>query len=70
MVKSGSGNTVLIVQAMAFTKYLGHIKVEKTVGSVVFFNSQVNFTEDGQVESWQGMPILLDHTFEKVILYI
>jgi len=50
VVKSGSGNTVLIVQAMAFTKYLGHIKV--------------NFTEDGQVESWQGMPILLDQTFE------
>ena len=35
VVKSGSGNTVLIVQAMAFTKYLGHIKVEKTVGAIV-----------------------------------
>ena len=28
MVKTEAGNTVLIVQAMAFTKYLGHIKVE------------------------------------------
>ena len=28
MVKTDAGNTVLIVQAMAFTKYLGHIKVE------------------------------------------
>jgi len=51
VVKTEAGNNVLIVQAMAFTKYLGHIKVR--------------FTEDGQVESWQGMPILLDNTFEK-----
>ena len=35
VVKSGSGSTVLIVQAMAFTKYLGHIKVEKVVGAIV-----------------------------------
>ena len=27
---------------------------------------KVRFTEDGQVESWQGMPILLDNSFEKV----
>ena len=30
---------------------------------------KVRFTEDGQVESWQGMPILLDSTFEKVTLF-
>ena len=29
----------------------------------------MRFTEDGQVESWQGMPILLDNTFEKVALF-
>ena len=29
----------------------------------------MRFTEDGQVESWQGMPILLDNTFEKVTLF-
>jgi len=51
VVKTEAGNTVLIVQAMSFTKYLGHIKVR--------------FTDDGQVESWQGMPILLDNSFEK-----
>ena len=26
----------------------------------------MRFTDDGQVESWQGMPILLDNSFEKV----
>ena len=64
MVNNKAGNTVLIVQAMAFTKYLGHIKVKNVVG--VFTTSQVNFDDDGKVESWQGMPILLDNTYEKV----
>ena len=35
MVKTEAGNTVLIVQAMAFTKYLGHIKVKITVGVII-----------------------------------
>ena len=64
MVNNKAGNTVLIVQAMAFTKYLGHIKVKNVVG--VFTTSQVKFDDDGKVESWQGMPILLDKNFEKV----
>ena len=29
---------------------------------------QVNFTEDGRVWSWEGSPILLDNSFEKVKL--
>ena len=49
---------------MAFTKYLGHIKVKHIVG--VFTTSQVKFDDVGKVKSWQGMPILLDKTFEKV----
>ena len=49
---------------MAFTKYLGHIKVKNVVG--VFTISKVKFDDDGKVESWQGMPILLDNTVEKV----
>ena len=64
MVNNKAGNTVLIVQAMAFTKYLGHIKVKNVAG--VFTTSQVKFDDDGKVESWQGMPILLDNTYEKV----
>merc|ERR1719400_1971422 len=51
VVNNKAGNTVLIVQAMAFTKYLGHIKVK--------------FDDVGKVKSWQGMPILLNNTFEK-----
>ena len=35
MVKTEAGNTVLIVQAMAFTKYLGHIKVKIIVGVIL-----------------------------------
>ena len=40
-----------MVQAFAFTKYLGHVKL--------------NFSNDGLVTNWEGMPILLDNTFEK-----
>jgi len=50
-VTSSEGDTVLIVQAFAFTKYLGHIKV--------------NFSDAGRVESYHGAPILLDHTWAK-----
>ena len=50
---------------MAFTKYLGHIKVVKHIVGV-FTTSQVKFDDDGKVESWQGMPILLNNTYEKV----
>jgi len=51
VVTSILGAKVLVLQAFAFTKYLGHIKV--------------NFTEDGLVDSWDGSPILLDNTFPK-----
>eukprot|EP00092_Neocalanus_flemingeri_P105137 GFUD01134718.1.p1 GENE.GFUD01134718.1~~GFUD01134718.1.p1 ORF type:complete len:573 (+),score=142.63 GFUD01134718.1:442-2160(+) len=51
VVTNTLGQTVLVVQAFAFTKYLGHIKV--------------NFSNTGQVTEWQGMPILLDSTFGK-----
>ena len=35
MVKTEAGNSVLIVQAMAFTKYLGHIKVQMIFAVVI-----------------------------------
>ena len=34
VVKTEAGNTVLIVQAMSFTKYLGHIKVKVIFGAI------------------------------------
>ena len=36
VVKTEAGNTVLIVQAMSFTKYLGHIKVKIIFGATIF----------------------------------
>lgn len=51
VVTNVEGNKVLVVQAFAFSKYLGHIKV--------------NFTDEGVVNNWQGMPILLDNTHPK-----
>ena len=51
VVTNIEGKKVLVVQAFAFTKYLGHIKL--------------NFTDDGLITNWQGMPILLDNNFEK-----
>ena len=51
IVENTKGKKVLVVQAYAFTKYLGQIKV--------------NFSNSGEVTNWQGMPILLDNKFEK-----
>ena len=68
VVKTEAGNTVLIVQAMAFTKYLGHMKVKVILAFHQNHVLKVRFTDGGQVESWQGMPILLDNSFEKASL--
>ncbi|KAK0166412.1 hypothetical protein PV328_004835 [Microctonus aethiopoides] len=46
-----TNRTVLIVQAAAFTKYLGNL--------TVWFN------ENGEIEDWDGNPILLDDTIEQ-----
>jgi len=51
VVKNSKGQNVLVVQAFAFTKYLGQIKV--------------NFTEAGEVNNWEGMPILLNSNIGK-----
>ena len=50
---------VLIVQAFPFTSRC--VSVLKTHPM-----SQVNFSDDGRVESHHGAPILLDHTWAKV----
>ncbi|XP_052132012.1 apyrase-like, partial [Frankliniella occidentalis] len=43
-----SGRRVLVVQAMAASKYLGHI--------------MVTFDRDGEVVGWEGRPLLLDQS--------
>merc|ERR1719510_2225306 len=44
--QEGSGRTVLVVQAYANTKYLGHLTVR--------------FDKEGEVSGWSGGPTLLD----------
>ena len=51
VVKNIVGHDALVVQAFAFTKYLGHIRVM--------------FDDSGVVQNWLGMPILLDNTIEE-----
>lgn len=46
----GDGHKTLIVQASAYTKYLGDLTVY--------------FDEEGEVQSWEGNPIYLDSTIE------
>lgn len=48
MVQSADGRQVPVVQAYAFGKYLGHLKV--------------TFDEAGSVLKASGNPILLDHS--------
>jgi len=52
MVEHEGSTPTMVVQAYAFTKYLGHVKLE------------IN-DETGGLESWSGAPILLDSSFEK-----
>lgn len=46
IVRNANGHTVLIVQASAYTKYIGDL--------TVYFDAA------GQVVSWEGSPIFLD----------
>ena len=51
LVNHTSSSPTLVVQAYAFTKYLGHVQLE--------------FNADGHLEGWTGAPILLDSNYEK-----
>ncbi|XP_054004217.1 apyrase-like [Hylaeus anthracinus] len=51
VVQKNTNRTVLIVQAAAFTKYLGNLTVW--------------FDEKGEVADWDGNPILLDYSIEE-----
>ncbi|KAF4521723.1 hypothetical protein B566_EDAN012171 [Ephemera danica] len=49
VTQQGTNNrTVLIIQAYAYSKYVGEL--------------QVQFDEEGEILSWSGQPHLLDHT--------
>lgn len=50
-VKQNNGRTVLIVQAAAFTRYIGNL--------TVWFDPQ------GEILDWDGNPILLDYTIKE-----
>lgn len=47
VVKNGNGDDVLVVQASAYTKYLGNIAVV--------------YNEDGKISRWEGAPVYLGH---------
>lgn len=47
LVSSKDNTTILIVQASAFTQYLGNISI--------------NYNENGQITAWEGSPIYLNH---------
>ncbi|XP_012260987.2 apyrase-like [Athalia rosae] len=49
--QANTTRTVLVVQAYAYTKYLGNISLW--------------FDADGEIVSWQGSPILLDSSWEE-----
>lgn len=51
VVNQSGGNRVLIVQASAYTKYVGSI--------------QLVFDQEGKIESWSGNPIFLSNEIEK-----
>ncbi|XP_025073201.1 apyrase-like isoform X2 [Pogonomyrmex barbatus] len=51
VMQNKTGRTVLIVQAAAFTKYLGNLTVW--------------FDDKGEVVDWDGNPILLDQSIEE-----
>ncbi|KAH0953052.1 hypothetical protein HN011_001822 [Eciton burchellii] len=51
VVQSETNRTVLIVQAAAYTKYLGNLTVW--------------FDEQGEVVDWDGNPLLLDQSIEE-----
>ncbi|XP_051168986.1 apyrase-like [Leptopilina boulardi] len=50
-VKQNSGRSVLIVQASAFTRYIGNL--------TVWFDS------NNEIVDWEGNPILLDHSIRE-----
>ena len=58
LVTQPSGRVVPVIQAYAYTKYLG------------VFN--LTFNDNGEMESWNGSPMLLDHNIpegKNAILY-
>ncbi|KAG5347126.1 APY Apyrase, partial [Acromyrmex charruanus] len=55
VTQNETDRTVLIVQAAAYTKYLGNLTVW--------------FDDQGEVVDWDGNPILLDQSIEEILKY-
>lgn len=51
LVKQPSGRVVPVIQAYAYTKYLGYFKL--------------SFDDNGEMTSWEGAPRLLDSNIEQ-----
>lgn len=71
IVIQGSGKEVPVVQAYAFTKYLGKLELSVSsnfnnisVTSKLIINAFLQFNENGDLVKWGGQPILLNGSIE------
>ena len=63
----GSGREAAVVQAFAYTKYLGKIRFATAKDCQKFHQkfSRLTFDDSGHLTNWSGDPILLDkHVLE------
>ena len=63
----GSGREAAVVQAFAYTKYLGKIRSVKIRVHQKFekYSFRLTFDDSGHLTNWSGNPILLDkHVLE------
>ena len=56
LVTQPNGRVVPVVQAYAYTKYLGLLKL--------------TFDDEGELSAWEGEPILLNSSYPQGILHI
>lgn len=65
VITQESGRKVLVVQAFAYTKYLGILHLKVSILDLYEYNfilKRFQFDENGEIKSWMGSPILLDHS--------
>lgn len=64
IIKQENGREVYVVQAAAFTKYMGKAVVKVRFFYFIFYHITYNITfqfdDDGELVSFEGQPILLD----------
>ena len=59
-MKKSNGREAAVVQAFAYTKYLGKIRSSRLNQSFTDFGIRLTFDDDGHLTNWVGDPVLLD----------